>query len=82
MFDGSSASRGDRLRASQMKRRLAGYLGSETKTATAVMALIVGHRAKRVAFGMVARTAAWSPGHSGSWNNDDAHGFILTVSFR
>ena len=63
-----------------MKRRFAGDFGSETETATTVMAPFVGHRAKRVALGMVAGPATRSSGHPGSWNDDDAHGFTLAVS--
>jgi hypothetical protein len=37
-----------------MKRRLAGNLGAKTKTSAAVMAFIVGHRAHRMALGMIA----------------------------
>ena len=72
-------SRGDALCASHMHRRLAGNFGAETKPAAAVMALLVCHRAHRVALGMIAGSAAWSPGHSGSRNNNDAHSFILAV---
>jgi len=70
---------GDALRASHMHRRLAGYFGAETKPAAAVMAFFVGHRAHRVALGVIAGSAAWSPGHPGSGNNNDAHVFILAV---
>ena len=73
-------SRRDRLRASHVHRRLAGYLGAKTESASAVMALIVGHRTERMALGMIAGSAAWSPGHSGSGNNHNTHGFILAVS--
>ena len=72
--------RGDALRTSHMHRRLAGYFGAETKPAAAVMAFFVGHRAHSVALGMIAGSAAWSPGGPGSGNNDNAHGFILAVS--
>jgi hypothetical protein len=64
-----------------MHPRLAGYFGPETKTATTVMALLVSHRAHRVTLGMIAGPAARAPGHSGSGNNDDAHGFILAFSY-
>jgi hypothetical protein len=74
-----TACRGDALRASHMQRRLADNLGAKTKTSSAVMAFVVGHRAQRVALGMIAGSTARSPGHSGRWNNDDAHGFILAV---
>jgi hypothetical protein len=63
-----------------MHRRFAGYFGSKTKTAAAVMAFFVGHRAHGVALGVIAGPAAWSPGNSGSRNSDDAHVFILAVS--
>src|ERR1700691_6582875 len=76
----SAASGGNRLRASQMHRRFARYPGSETKTDAAVMASLVGHRAQRVALGMIAGSAAGPPGRSGGGNNYDAHGFILAVS--
>src|ERR1700686_2482073 len=74
-------SRRDALRTSHMHRRFAGYFGSETKTAATVMALVVRHRAHRVTLGMIAGPAARAPGHSGSGNNDDAHGFILAFSY-
>jgi hypothetical protein len=63
-----------------MQRRLAGYFAAETKTTATVMAFVFRHRAQRVALGMIAGTAAWAPGSSGSGNTDDAHGFILAVS--
>jgi len=73
-------SRGDRLSASQMQRRLTGYPGAETKPDATVMASLFRHRAQRMALGMIAGSAAWTPGRSGSGNTDDAHGFILAVS--
>ena len=73
-------SRGDRLRASHVHRRFAGYFGSKTKTAAAVMAFFVRHRAHRVALGVIAGPAAWTPGDAGSGNDDNAHVFILAVS--
>jgi hypothetical protein len=76
---GSTISRDDHLCASHMHRRLAGNFGAETKPAAAVMAFFVGHRAHRVALGVIAGSAARSPGHSGRRNNDDAHGFILAI---
>ena len=72
--------RGDTLCASQMHRRFAGYLGAETKSDAAVTASFVRHRAHRVALGVIAGSAAWTPGNTGSGNNDDAHVFILAVS--
>ena len=63
-----------------MQRRLAGYLGSETKTPAAVIAPFLRHRAQGVALGMIAGSAAWTPGRAGSGYHDDAHGFILAVS--
>jgi hypothetical protein len=45
---------GDRLRASQMQGRLAGYLGAETKSDAAVTTSFVRHRAHRMASGMIA----------------------------
>jgi hypothetical protein len=74
-------SRGDRLRASHVHRRFACYFGSKTKTAAAVMAFFIRHRAHGVTLGMIAGPAAWTPGYAGSGNNDDAHVFILAVSF-
>jgi len=40
-----SGSRGNRLSTSQMHRRLARYLRSETKTDAAVVASLISHRA-------------------------------------
>jgi hypothetical protein len=74
-----TVSRGDALGASQMLWRLAGYPGSETKTAPAVIAPFLRHRAQRVALGMIAGSAAWTARHSGGWNCHDAHRFILAV---
>jgi hypothetical protein len=71
---------GDRLRASHVHRRFACYFGSKTKTAAAVMAFFVRHRAHGVTLGVIAGPAAWPPGYAGSWNYDDAHVFILAVS--
>ena len=76
-----SISRGDRLSASQMQRRLAGYLGAETKSDTAMTAAFVRHRAHGVTFRVIAGPAAWTPGYAGSGNYDDAHIFILAASF-
>ena len=73
-------SRGDRLRASQMQWRLAGYFGSETKSDAAMTASIVRHRTHGVTLGVIAGPAAWTPGYAGSWNYNDAHVFILAVS--
>src|SRR5208337_339948 len=72
-------SRGNALRASQVQRRLAGYLGAETKTNAAVTASFVRHRAQRVALGMIAGSAAWTASHSRSGNSDNTHDFILAV---
>lgn len=71
--------RGNRLRASHMQRRLAGYLGAEPKTNTAMTASFLRHRAQRVALGMITRPAAWTAGHSGGGNCDDTHVFILAA---
>jgi hypothetical protein len=71
---------GDRLRASYMQRRLTGYLGAKAKSYTAVTASFVRHRAHGVALGVIAGSAAWTPGYSGSGNNDDTHVFTLDVS--
>ena len=46
--------RGDTLRASQMQRRLARYLGAETKSDPAVTASVVRHRAHGVTLRMIA----------------------------
>jgi len=73
--------RGDRLRASQMQRGLAGDPGPETKTTVAVMAPIFRHRAQRVALRVVAGPAAWAAGKSRGWNYDNAHRFILAGVF-
>jgi hypothetical protein len=73
-------SRGDRLSASHVHRRFAGYLGSKTKTAAAVMAFFVRHRAHGVTLGVIAGPSAWTPGYAGSGNYDDAHVFILADS--
>jgi hypothetical protein len=73
-------SRCDRLRASHVHRRFAGYFGSKTKTAAAVMAFFVGHRAHGVTLGVIAGPSARPPGNAGSGNDDDAHVFILAVS--
>jgi hypothetical protein len=73
-------SRGDSLRASQMQRRFARYFGAETKSDAAVTTSFVRHRAHGVTLGVIAGSAAWTPGYSGSGNNDDAHVFILAVS--
>jgi hypothetical protein len=73
-------SRGDGLRASHMKRRLSRYLGAETKSDPAVTTSFVRHRAHGVALGVIAGSAARTPGYSGSGNNDDTHVFILDVS--
>jgi hypothetical protein len=70
----------DILRASQMQGRLARYFGAETKSDAAMMASFIRHRAHGVTLGVIAGSAAWSPGISGSGNNDDAHVFILAVS--
>ena len=62
-----------------MHRRLAGYFGAETETEAAVKALLLRHRAQRVALGMIAGSTTWATGHSRGKNSDDAHGFILAV---
>jgi hypothetical protein len=63
-----------------MQRRFARYFGAETKSDAAVTASFVRHRAHGVTLGVIAGSAAWTPGYSGSGNNDDAHVFILAVS--
>ena len=80
MRSGCAISRGDALRATQMQWRLARYPGAETEPTAAVMASILRHRAQRVALGMIAGSAAWTPGRAGGRYHDDAHGFILAVS--
>jgi hypothetical protein len=71
--------RGNALRASQMQRRFPGYSAAKTKTATTVIAALLGHRAHRVALGMIARSSAGTAGRSGCGNRYDAHAFILAV---
>lgn len=78
MRSGRAVARRDALSAAQMERRLAGDSGSETESNAAVMASLVRQCAQRVAFGMIAGSTAWSPGRSGSGNDNDAHGFILS----
>lgn len=73
--------RGDALRAPQMQRRFAGYLGAETKADAAVTASFFRKRAQRVALGMTAGSAARTTAHSGSGNRYDAHRFILSALF-
>ena len=65
----------DVLRAPQMHRRFTGNFGSEAETNAAVIATFVGHRAHRVALGMIAGSSAWTASVSGSGNCDDAHVF-------
>lgn len=61
---GSPISRGNRLRASQMHRWLAGNLCTESKAAAAVIASFFSDRAQRMALAMVAGAAARPIGRS------------------
>src|SRR5208283_5060782 len=69
----------DVLCASQMHRRFTGNFGSEAETNAAVIAAFIGHRAHRVALGMIAGSSAWTASVSGSGNRYDAHVFTLAV---